>query len=136
MSVPPLTVDLEWQGELRFSARAGDASFVLDSKASAGPTPVQALAAGLAGCMAIDVVNILTRGRQAPKAMRARLVAQRAQEDPKRILAVDLRFEIVGSVEPAKVERAIDLSREKYCSAWHSLRQDIEFRIGFELVQS
>jgi uncharacterized OsmC-like protein len=47
---------------------------------------------------------------------------------------VDLRFEVTGEVAPDKVERAIALSREKYCSVWHSLRQDIDFRTAFEVV--
>jgi uncharacterized OsmC-like protein len=46
---------------------------------------------------------------------------------------VDLRFDVSGEVAPDKVERAIALSREKYCSVWHSLRQDIEFTTGFEV---
>jgi putative redox protein len=131
---PPLVLDLEWEGERRIRGRAGDVEIVMDSPAVAGPTPVQALAFGLAGCMAIDLVVILARGRVDLKGLRAHLVAERAPEDPKRILAVDLRFTVAGDVPPDRVEHALRLSREKYCSVWHSLRQDIDFKTSFEIV--
>jgi putative redox protein len=128
-----LELDLEWQGDLRFRGRAGAVSLVLDSKAEAGPTPVQALAFGLAGCMAIDVVHILRKGRIEPKALRARLHSDRSPTDPKRLLAVRLHFEVEGDVPAEKIERAIALSRQTYCSVWHSLRQDIAFETSFEV---
>jgi putative redox protein len=116
---------------LRFVARSGSQSFTLDSGSAAGPSPVQALAAGLAGCMAIDVVHILTKGRLPFRSVKAHLEGERAAEDPKRLLAVRLHFAIEGDIPEEKVARAIALSREKYCSVWHSLRQDIDFQTSF-----
>lgn len=54
----PIVLDLEWEGEKRLRGRAGSLEIVMDGAALAGPTPVQALAFSLAGCMAIDVVVI------------------------------------------------------------------------------
>jgi len=130
---PPVEVELAWEGNLRFRGRAGPAAVVVDSDGSAGPSPVQALALALAGCMSVDVVHILERGRQPLRGLRARLRGERAPEDPHRLVRVDLRFDVMGEVAPDKVERAIALSREKYCSVWHSLRQDIEFTTSFEV---
>ena len=130
---PPVEVELAWEGDLRFRGRAGPAAVVVDSDGSAGPSPVQALALALAGCMSVDVVHILERGRQPLGGLRARLRGERAPEDPHRLVRVDLRFDVTGEVAPDKVERAIALSREKYCSVWHSLRQDIEFTTSFEV---
>jgi len=124
---PPVEVELTWDGDLRFRGRAGQAPVVVDSDGAAGPSPVQSLALALAGCMSVDVVHILERGRQPLRGLRAHLRAERAPEDPHRLVRVDLRFEVTGEVAPDKVERAIALSREKYCSVWHSMRQDIEF---------
>jgi putative redox protein len=130
----PLALDLEWQGDLRFGGTAGAVSLVLDSAGEAGPTPVQALAFGLAGCMAIDVVHILKKGRLGLRSLKAHLEGERAPEDPRRLVSVHLHF-IVGGEAPAdKIERAIALSREKYCSVWHSLRPDIDFRTSFEVA--
>jgi putative redox protein len=131
---PPVEVDLTWDGELRFRGRAGTAAVVVDSDGAEGPSPVQALALALAGCMAIDLVHILEKGRQPLRGLRARLSASRSAQDPHRILAVDLRFTVTGAVPAEKVERALALSREKYCSVWHSLRQDIVFRTSFDLA--
>ncbi len=82
--------------------------------------------------MAIDVVHILRKGRFEPRSVRAHLEAERAPEDPKRLLSVRLHFVVGGGAPADKVERAIALSREKYCSVWHSLRPDIDFRTSFE----
>jgi putative redox protein len=132
--VEPVTASLEWQGGLRFSGRAGRAEMFLDSAAEAGPTPVQALALSLAGCMAIDLVHILNKGRMAPQGLRANLVAERAGEDPKRLTKVALHFVVTGDIPPDRVERALALSRERYCSVWHSLRPDLDFTTSFEIV--
>jgi putative redox protein len=106
----------------------------MDSPPKAGPTPVQALGFGLAGCMAMDVASILERGRLELKALRAHMEGARSGEHPKRLLAVDLHFTVEGPIPPDRVERAIQLSRERYCSVWHSLHPDIEFRTSFEIV--
>ena len=130
---PPVEVELTWDGDLRFRGRAGQAPVVVDSDGSAGPSPVQALALALAGCMSVDLVHILERGRQPLRGLRAHLRAERSPEDPHRLVRVDLHFDVSGEVAADKVERAIALSREKYCSVWHSLRPDIEFRTGFDV---
>ena len=128
----PLALDLEWQGDLRFRGTTGSVSLVLDSAGEAGPTPVQALAYALAGCMAIDVVHILRKGRVEPRSLKVHLEAERAPDDPKRLVSAHLHFVVAGEAPAEKVERAIALSREKYCSVWHSLRPDIAFRTSFE----
>ena len=63
MAKPPTIADLTWLGDLRFSATSAHSSMTLDSTGLAGPSPVEALAFALAGCMSIDVVFILTKGR-------------------------------------------------------------------------
>jgi putative redox protein len=128
---PPVEVELSWDGDLRFRGRAGTAAVVVDSDGIAGPSPVQALAMALAGCMSVDLVHILERGRQPVERVQVRLRAGRAPEEPHRLVSADLHFTVTGAVPPEKVERAIALSREKYCSVWHSLRQDIAFATSF-----
>jgi putative redox protein len=130
----PLEVDVSWKGGQRFSGRAGSFELTLDGSIEAGPSPVQALALALASCMAIDVVLILTKGRHEPRSLSGHLEADRADTEPKRIRAVRLRFAVTGDVPPEKIERAIALSREKYCSVWHSLREDIAFETSFTVT--
>ena len=133
-ATPPLEIDLEWEGDLRFRGRAGDTEILMDSPPKAGPSPVQLLGFGLAGCMAMDVASILERGRLEVKSMKVHLEATRSGDHPKRVLAADLRFTVQGQIPPDRVERAIQLSRERYCSVWHSLNPDIEFTTSFEIV--
>ena len=133
---PRTTIDLEWAGEERSTVHSGAHTFTIDGTRQAGPSPVDTLAASLACCMGIDVAHILKKGRQPLERLTARLEAQRAAEEPKRITGVSLHYVVTGAVEAEKVERAIALSREKYCSVWHSLRQDIDFRTSFEVRRS
>ena len=131
---PPVVVALEWLGDLRFRSRSGSVAAELDGDSRAAVSPVQALAIALAGCMASDVVHILAKARLPPRSLTAQLVAERAAEDPHRLVKVQLRFSVAGDIPPDRVQRAIDLSRQTYCSVWHSLRQDMEFTTSFEVT--
>jgi putative redox protein len=126
-------VELTWQGGLRFEARAGEHRLILDSEHQAGLSPTQALAASLAGCMAIDVVDVLRKGRFPLNGLDVRLVSERRGEPPRYVTRVAFHFVVRGDVPPDRVERAIELSRERYCSVWHSLRPDIAFHASFEV---
>ena len=56
-----------------------------------------------------------------------------AQAEPRRFTAVELRYTVTGEIPPDQVQRAIDLSRDKYCSVWHSMRHDIPFDVTFQI---
>ena len=132
-AVPPTVAHLVWDQELIFTGTSGETQLVLDSASKAGPSPMQAIAYGLAGCMAMDVVSILQKGRCDLRGLQATLTGRRNQECPKRFLAIDLRFTLAGAVPREVGERAVQLSREKYCSVWQSMRQDIEFRVTVDM---
>jgi putative redox protein len=126
---PPVALALVWEHDLVFSGSSGQIEMTLDSAAAAGPSPMQALAFGLAACMAMDVVHILQKGRHELRGLRADLSGARAPETPHRFTAITLHYTINGDIPGDAVDRAIELSRQKYCSVWHSLRQDIDFQI-------
>jgi putative redox protein len=130
----PTTLELTWDRDLIFHGQSADAAITLDSAGKAGPSPVQALAFALAGCMGMDVVHILKKARLDLKGLRVSLAAERAQEDPHRITAVTIDFAVTGDIPHAQLQRAIDLSHEKYCSVWHSMRQDIPFKSTFSVT--
>jgi putative redox protein len=130
----PTTLELVWTHDLVFEGTSAHASIVLDSAGKAGPSPVQTLAFALAGCMGMDVVYILQKGRHDLRGLTVSLVAERAQEDPHRVTAVTIDMTVTGAVPREQVQRAIDLSHEKYCSVWHSMRQDIPFQARFTVV--
>ncbi len=132
--LPPTVVELTWHGGMRFTARSGSAQFTLDGPGNADPTPVQALAGSVAACMGIDLAQILTKGRHPLAGLRIRLTGDRRGVAPKHFTRLALHFAVAGDVPPEAVERAIQLSREKYCSVWLSLRQDIELVTTYEIA--
>jgi putative redox protein len=134
VSKPPTVVDLRWIGDLRYEATSDRAALTIDSAGLAGPSPVQALGIAIAGCMTTDVTHILTRGRHPLRGLRSHLIADRAPEDPHRFLRMTLQISVEGDVPRDAVERAIALSRDKYCSVWHSMRQDIDFQVTLDVV--
>ena len=130
---PPITGTLTWQGGLKFRAATPKSEIILDSDSTAGPSPPEALALALAGCMAIDVADITVKGRHRLIALEVRIVGERRDDPPRSFVRFTLHFAVTGDVPTHAVERAIQLSHDKYCSVWHSLRQDIELKTSFEV---
>ena len=130
---PPTTVELIWSEGVRFGATAGKNAIVVDGDGAAGPSPVQVTAIGVASCMGADVAAILQKGRQPLTGLSVSFSGHRAPDPPRRFTHITLHFHVSGAVAPEAVERAITLSRETYCSVWHSMRQDIEFVTAFDI---
>lgn len=133
MAKPPITATLKWQGDSKFLAATSKTSITLDSDGREGPSPPEALAMALAGCMAIDLADIIVKGRHPLTSLEVSLVGTRRDDSPHYFTAFTLRFLVGGSVPAHAIERAIDLSREKYCSVWHSLRRDIRLETSYEV---
>ncbi len=125
---------MTWDGELRFAAMADRVPVVIDGASKAGPSPPEALALGLAGCMAVDIVDILQKGRHQVRSLVADFNGERAPEPPTRFTAVTLHFRLATDAPVQAIDRAIELSHDKYCSVWHSMRQDIAFATTYEVV--
>jgi putative redox protein len=128
---PPMTTELTWDGELRFTARGAATTVVFDSAGTAGPSPVEALVESLGACMGMDLVYFLERSRVPASKVTLTLVARRASDHPRRLVGVDLHADVHGTASDDVVARGLALSREKYCSVWASLRPDIEFTLRF-----
>jgi putative redox protein len=79
---------------------------------------MEMLLIGLGGCTAFDVVQILRKGREKVTDCEVEVTAERAETDPKVFTSIHIEYRVKGrGLAPAKVERAIELSKEKYCSA-------------------
>ena len=130
---PPTVVELIWEHELVLGGRSGEIAIRLDSDGVEGPSPMQALAFALAGCMAMDLVHILKKGRHDMRGLKADLRGERAPDDPRRFTSIELKYTVTGDVPSDAVDRAIQLSRDKYCSVWHSMRQDITFNVSYTI---
>lgn len=124
-----IAAELRWTGGETFEAVTGNHRTAVDGESERGPSPMQLLALGVGGCMGIDVAHILTRMRTVPDTLQVRVECERAEEPPRRFTVVKMEFELTGEVPEANLERALQLSRDRYCSAWASLRPDTELRI-------
>ena len=131
---PPLVAELVWSGELRFEGSVGRNTTAGDGDGKQAASPVDHAAVALAGCMAADVVDIIRKGRHPLTALRVTFTGARAEQPPRRFTEISLRFDIQGGVPPEAVERAITLSREKYCSVLHTFRDDIAFSTDFHIA--
>jgi len=132
---PPVTAELVWTGEgLQFGVTSAKIATVVDGQSTAGASPVQMLVIGLAACMAMDVLDIVQKGRHPVTAFRTSIVGERQQHVPHRLTKASIHFHIHGTVPFAVVERAIALSRDKYCSVWQSLKEDIILDTAYTIV--
>ena len=101
------------------------------------PTPMELILMGLGGCTSYDVVHILERGREAVTDCALEIDAERAEEDPKVFTKIHLHFVVTGrKLNADKVERAIALSAEKYCSASAMLSRSVAFTHDFEVAEA
>ena len=101
-----------------------------------GVRPMEMLLMGLGGCSAFDVVMILRKSRQQVTDCVAELDATRADSDPKVFTKIHVHFTVSGkSLDPRRVEQAVKLSAEKYCSASIMLGKTAEITHDFEIVE-
>ena len=101
------------------------------------PRPMELLLAGTGGCTAFDVVAILKKGRHAVTGCEVSLTAERAETDPKVFTHIHFHFRVTGKgLKPEVVTRAINLSKEKYCSASIMLGETAKITHDFEIVEA
>lgn len=134
MAKPPVDATVTWRRNLTFDAVAGSHTVRLDSDNHEGVSPMYALAFALCGCMAVDVVLILQKGRHGLSGLDIAFHGTRAEGPPAYFTDVTLHYRLVGSVPPEAVQRAIELSRDKYCSVLHTLRPDLRLTITHEIT--
>ena len=100
-----------------------------------GSRPMEMLLLGLGGCAMIDVVLILRKARQAFTDIRVEINAERASEVPKVFTRIHLHFVVAGEqLDPQRVDRAISLSAQKYCSATKMLDSVAQITHDFEIL--
>ncbi len=129
---------LTWEGKRRFTARTPDGrEGRFDTPAEYGgegtaPTPMEAVLHALAGCAAVDVVAILEKMRLPLEGLRVEIDADRAEDHPRVYTAIRLRFVAKGDLPLKKVERAVKMSAETFCSVSAMLKPKVE--ITYEVV--
>ncbi|CUB07160.1 MULTISPECIES: OsmC family protein [Tepidiphilus] len=133
---------VRWVEGRTFLAETGSGHLVaMDGAPEAGgrnlaPRPMELLLAGAGGCTAFDIVMILEKGRQAVRGCEVRLEAERAPSDPKVFTRIRFHYVVRGrGLDADRVERAVKLSAEKYCSASIMLGKTAELEHTWEIVE-
>jgi len=136
---------ISWMGPggMSFAAETGSGHMVTMDGAPEGggrdlaPRPMEMVLVGTGGCTAYDVVMILQKSRQDVRGCSVKLEADRASEDPKVFTKINFHFTVTGrNLNPATVERAINLSHDKYCSASVMLGKTATLTHSFEIVEA
>ncbi|MDN5880869.1 MAG: OsmC family protein [Nitrosospira sp.] len=134
---------IEWKDGMSFLGESGSGHTVLmdgppeAGGRNAGPRPMEMVLMGTGGCAAFDVVLILKKSRQNISDCVVEIEAERALEEPKVFTRIHFHFILTGKqLKPEQVERAINLSAEKYCSASIMLAKTAELTHDFEIVEA
>ncbi|MCJ7696529.1 MAG: OsmC family protein [Anaerolineaceae bacterium] len=132
-----------WQGDMTFTGTADSGfSIQMDSIEAVGGhdsgfKPTELLAIGLAGCTGMDVISILTKKRQAVSGFEVKVKAIKAQEHPKIFTHIEIEYIVSGkNIDRAAVERAVDLSENRYCPSIAMLRKASEITNRITLVET
>lgn len=127
-------MEVTWEGGQRFrGGPPGGPTLVLDGNREAAPGPVDSLIIALVSCSGIDVVEILNKRRTPVARLEVTARFARAAVAPRRLTAIRLEFRIATDSPLLHVERAVELSVQKYCSVVHSLKDDIDLSWGVEI---
>ena len=121
---------LSWEGVGRvYAGRSEDGvpAVTIDGDGERGPSPMDTLLMAVAACMGIDIQEILRKSRVPMEELDFVVRGSRAADHPRRYTRIEMDIAVSGPrpEDAARVERAVELSRDKYCSVLHSLRADV-----------
>ncbi|MBL4614722.1 MAG: OsmC family protein [Magnetovibrio sp.] len=138
-----MKAEVKWLGGRAFEGIPDSGhAVIMDSSAAfggqdQGVRPMELLMLGMGGCTSIDVMNILEKSRQDVTACVAEISVERAETEPKVFVSMHVHFKVTGrGLEAKRIERAIKLSAEKYCSASIMLGKTAEITHDFEIIEA
>ncbi len=132
-----MQVQVNWTQELQFVARAGNGPGVIMDvpDGGSGPSPMEMVLMGIAGCTAVDVVMIMKKKRTQLEHFTVNITGDRADQEPKRFTRLTIEYVLTGKgIKNSAVEQAIRLSEEKYCSALASVNAEVEH--SYRIIES
>lgn len=127
-------IEVVWEGDRRYrGGPAGGPTLVVDGNRQVAPSPVDTLVIAMASCSAIDVVDYLEKRRTPAASLSVSVRFSRAPSPPRRLTDAHLTFRVATDSPREHVERAVQLSFEKYCSVSNSLAEDTRLDWSVEL---
>ncbi len=136
------TVNIRWTGaRMMLGVDSRGTAIPIGFNRDADPVwkavkPSDLLLLAAASCSAYDVVEILEKQREPLEGLDIQCSGEQITEQPYKFISVHLKYIIKGAVNPKKVERAIKLSEDKYCSVLATLRPTLEISSEFEIIES
>jgi putative redox protein len=132
-------IEAEWQGGSTFIGRNVSGGTVqmgiLNDRP--GVSPMELILVGLAGCTGVDIVDIMAKKREPLKALKVQVRGKRTEDYPQIYREIEITYLIWGDgINPKSVERAIQLSEEKYCSVSAMLRSAADIRSTYRIFNS
>ena len=132
-----------WKGKMAFEGTATSGHMLaMDTSVEAGGDdagfrPIELLLVGLGGCTAMDVISILQKKKQTVTAFEVKVNGERAEEHPKVFTKILLEYVVTGEqLDPVAVDRAVELSETKYCSAMATLRKAAPIERKITILQA
>lgn len=129
------TVYLNWNPEEQFILQDNDNHQIVMKKPK-GVSPSDLLSMALIGCASHDVVEILNKQKQDLRQLKVTADSTQDEDPPWRFRKIHIHYQVIGAnIDAEKVRKAIQISEEKYCSVYATLRDAIEITHDFEVVE-
>lgn len=138
-----MQASVTWQGRMSFTGTA-DSGFTIPLGTTPavggdndGFRPLELMAISLAGCTAMDVISILNKKRQEVTAFEVRVQAEQASEHPRNFTRMQIEYIFTGrNLNPKAIERAIELSEQKYCPAQSMLSKAVALEHSYTIHET
>jgi putative redox protein len=133
------SVDVKWDGGMSFEAKIMDYRIIMDADPEfggqkKGPKPKPLLLVSLAGCTGMDIVSLLNKMRVEFSKFNIRVDGDTEDEHPRKFTRIIVTYEITGkNIDREKVEKAVILSKEKYCSVSATLKNSVDIDYIIEI---
>jgi putative redox protein len=132
-----METNIKWTGKMAFTGTVPSGHEIKMDAAeeiggeNSGARPTELLLNAVAGCTGIDIISILQKMRLEPTSFEMQVKGERADDHPKRFTDIHIHYALEGDLPEDKVVRAIQLSKDKYCSVSHSLNANIT--VGYSI---
>ncbi|MCL0038105.1 OsmC family protein [Thermodesulfovibrionales bacterium] len=134
---PVINATLMWEGDFIFTGKTEQGyEMRYDARSQRGYKPMDTLLLSLVSCIGIDVIMILQKMRVKVVDFKADISGERDLIPPQCYKAIVITLHLAGKdLDPKKVERAVSLSKKKYCAVYHTLKKDLEVNVKYFLEE-
>jgi putative redox protein len=133
------TATVRWTGQQKFAATGPSGhtvAFDSDGQSSTAPSPMEMTLMALGACTATDIVIILEKKRQKLESLEVVCSGERAANPPRVWVKLDVLFRVRGTVDESALNRAIELTKDKYCSVAAMLQKTAEITWRHEILSA